>query len=62
MLSVNRVNAIKSRNEGKTNSILNFTSKWDLKPDIHENKNLLHECAHIENYSNNILNSIQKSY
>lgn len=56
MLSAKSVNAITFRKEGKTNSILNFTSKWDLKTDIHENKNLLHECEHIENYNNNILN------
>lgn len=46
--------------KGKTNSILNFTSKWDIITDIYDNKNLLHECEHIENYSNNTLNFYPK--
>lgn len=38
MLYATSVNAIKFKKEGKTKSILNFTSKWDLKTDILINK------------------------
>lgn len=34
MLSANSVNAMKFKKERKIKSVLNFTSKWDLKTDI----------------------------